>query len=115
MSKRHELMPRNGSAPNHLHLGGDIDEPQIPVKAFVFPAENFLGIIKSLDGHHLLRQKGMPEDARVVGCALANGLPNTIVIFITSATWPIIPVANLPEPAALHIEVVGERTDDVSD
>jgi hypothetical protein len=83
------------------------------VKAFVFPAENMLSILKSLDGSTLIRQSGLPADARVVGTALANGLPNTIVIFVTSTTWPIVPISNLPEPAALHIEVIAERSEDV--
>jgi hypothetical protein len=81
--KPFDLMPPNGKAPNHLHL----------------------------DGRMTFRQQGMPPDARVVGCALANGLPNTIVIFVTSATWPIVPISNLPELAALHIEVIAERTE----
>lgn len=115
MPKRHyDLMPPNGTAPNHLHLSGDIEEPQIPVKAFVFPAENILSILKSLDGRTTIRQKGLPSDARVVGCTLANGLPNTLVIFVTSATWPIVPISNLPEPAGLHIEVIAERNEDDS-
>lgn len=116
MPKRHfDLMPPNGTAPNHLHLDG-IQEPQLPVKAFVFPAENFLAIIKSLDGRTLIQAHGLPSDARVVGTALANGLPNTIVIFVTSTTWPIVPIGKLPEPAALHIEVTAERSNgDVSE
>jgi hypothetical protein len=110
--KRFDLMPPNGKAPSMLHLAGEIEEPQIPVKAFVFPAENILSILKSLDGQTTFRQKGLPSDARVVGCALANGLPNTIVIFVTSSTWPIVPISNLPEPAALHIEVIAEKTEE---
>jgi hypothetical protein len=109
--KHFDLMPPNGKAPSMLHLAGEIEEPQIPVKAFVFPAENILSILKSLDGQTTFRQKGLPSDARVVGCALANGLPNTIVIFVTSSTWPIVPISNLPEPAALHIEVIAERSE----
>jgi hypothetical protein len=113
MPKRHyDLMPPNGTAPNMLHLNGDVQEPQIPVKAFVFPAENILSILKSFDGSTSFRQSGLPADARVVGTALANGLPNTIVIFVTSSTWPIVPISNLPEPAALHIEVIAERSED---
>jgi hypothetical protein len=111
MPKRHfDLMPPNGTAPNHLHLAGEIEEPQIPVKAFVFPAENILSILKSFDGSTRFRQSGLPADARVVGTALANGLPNTIVFFVTSASWPIIPTSRLPEPAALNVEIVAERT-----
>lgn len=108
MPKRHfDLVPPNGAAPNHLHLPMDL-EPKLPVKAFVFPAESLLAIIKSLDGRTCFRQSGLPADARVVGTALANGLPNTVVIFVTSVTWPIIPIDKLPEPAALHIEVMRE-------
>jgi hypothetical protein len=34
------------------------------------------------------------------------------VIFVTSSTWPIVPISNLPEPAALHIEVIAERSEE---
>jgi hypothetical protein len=55
MPKKHfDLMPPNGKAPSMLHLEGEIEEPQIPVKAFVFPAENMLSILKSLDGVTLI-------------------------------------------------------------
>jgi hypothetical protein len=115
VQKKHfDLMPPNGAAPSMLHTRG-IEEPKLPVKAFVFPAEAFLGIIKALDGETRLRQTGLPADARVCGVALANGLPNTVVIFVTSATWPIIPLDKLPEPAALNIEVIAERIEDVPD
>jgi len=115
VGKKHfDLMPPNGVAPNHLHLQG-IEEPQLPVKAFVFPAESFISLIKSMDGRTIIRQKGLPDDARVIACALANGLPNTIVLFVTSTTWPIIPASKLPEPAALHVEVVATRDPESDD
>jgi hypothetical protein len=60
VQKKHfDLMPPNGAAPSMLHTRG-IEEPKLPVKAFVFPAEAFLGIIKSLDGKTYLRQVGLP-------------------------------------------------------
>lgn len=107
--RRYEIMPPNGSVPNHLHMLGDLEEPKIPCKAFVFPAENLLGILKSLDGTRLLKQSGLPDDAMVMGVQVATALPNTIVIFVASASWALIPTTALPEMAPLHIEVVGEK------
>jgi hypothetical protein len=109
--KPFDLMPPNGKAPNHLHLAGEIEEPQIPVKAFVFPAENILSILKSLDGRMTFRQQGMPPDARVVGRP-GQRAPEHDRDLRDQRTWPIVPISNLPEPAALHIEVIAEKAEE---